>query len=357
MFSGIYSLTLSGLSSIAAVPTELTGELVAFILLFCFVGLSNWENRLPKIRQTLRQVRLSYQTNIGMFIFNNLLMSVCSISTLFLIADFYSSFGLLNKISNPYLKFILAFIAFDLMLYLWHQVCHRVDALWVFHRVHHNDLLMNVSTAFRLHFVEILITYILKASLMVVLGIDKMSILIIESVITIAIMFHHANTGFKYERFLGVFMIVPFLHRVHHSTDRSEHDSNYGAVFSVWDRLFGTLSQLEPKQIGIKGESPQDLYNLLKFGLGLGASTPVQPANLNEMIAEAAYYKAEKRNFYPGYEMRDWLDAKQDVLNIVCGDNARLSMTDNLKLMLANFNRVLKQVHKADFKQFTIQWH
>ena len=71
-------------------------------------------------------------------------------------------------------------------------------------------------------------------------------------------MFHHANISFKGEKLLSYVIIVPSLHRTHHSTQRIEHDSNYGAVLSLWDRLFGTLSEVKSAEIGIKGNSPQE---------------------------------------------------------------------------------------------------
>lgn len=304
-------------------PVELTGELITFALLICFIGLSNLENHFPKVVRPTSQTKKSFQVNIGLFIFNSLLLSLCSVSTLYLIADHYSSFGLLSHMPNNAVKMTLSFLAFDLLLYVWHRICHNVDTLWVFHRVHHNDPYLNVSTAFRLHFVEILITNLLKALLIVLLGIDKTLVLMIEAFSTLWIMFHHTNISFKHERSLGCLLIVPSMHRTHHSADRNEHDSNYGAVFSTWDRLFGTLLELEPSKIGIHGNSPQDVFNLIKFGLGLGIPKPVaqaaQPVNLDRMIAEAAYYKAEKRNFRPGDDMRDWFEAKTEILNQVCG--------------------------------------
>lgn len=304
-------------------PTELTGELITFALLICFVGLSNLEHRFPKIKRPNRQIQQSYRVNIGLFVFNSLLLSLCSVWTLYTIAEHYSGFGLLNTVSSSSLKVVLSFLAFDLLLYVWHRICHNVDALWVFHRVHHNDPYLNVSTAFRLHFVEVLLTNSLKGLLIVLLGIDKSSVLMIEVFSTLCIMFHHTNVSFRFERILGGVIIVPFMHRTHHSTERHEHDSNYGAVLSIWDRLFGTLLDLEPKNIGIYGKSPQDLYNLIKFGLGLDIQTPVQPANLDVMIAEAAYYKAEKRNFRPGDDLRDWLEAKAEILNQIYGKNRK----------------------------------
>jgi sterol desaturase/sphingolipid hydroxylase (fatty acid hydroxylase superfamily) len=354
-------LNLLGITWTASWPVELTGELAAFTLMICFVGLSNLEHRFPKINRLVGQTRQSYRTNISLFVFNSLLMSVCSVSTLFMIAERYSSYGLLNYVTSPALKALLAFLAIDLLLYVWHHICHRVDALWVFHRVHHNDPYLNVSTAFRLHFVEILITNILKALLIVILGIDKILVLSIETLVTLCIMFHHTNTSFKHERVLGRFMIVPFLHRLHHSTERSEHDRNYGAVLSVWDRLFGTLSEFEPKAIGIKGNSPMDLFNLIKFGFGMEIPVRIRPANLDTMIAEAAFYKAEKRNFYPGYEMRDWLEAKKDVLNQVYRNNHSSysfwhSVAGYCNAMLSHFNQAWGQQSLKDFIPTNSQW-
>ena len=359
MFTELIAKTTLGLSAITwpdflskSWAIELMGELLAFALLLCFVGFSNLENRFPKITRPTKQMRQSYRTNIGLFIINSLLMSAFSVSTLFMVAEHFSGYGLLNHVNSPVLKAVLAFLSIDLLLYAWHQACHRVDAFWVFHRVHHNDPYLNVSTAFRLHIVEILLTNLLKALLIVFMGIDKMLVLAIETVVTVCIMFHHTNISFKHERVLGRMMIVPYLHRLHHSIERSEHDQNYGAVLSVWDRLFGSLSEREPKAIGIKGNSPQDLFNLIKFGFGgkmQPQAKPALPANLDDMIAEAAFYKAEKRNFYPGYEMRDWLEAKKDVMRQLNGkQQARhpsfwQGMTDGFNVLSTNVNQIWKQ--------------
>ncbi|MBM4208438.1 MAG: DUF2934 domain-containing protein [Gammaproteobacteria bacterium] len=225
----------------------------------------------------------------------------------------------------------------------------------MFHHVHHNDPYLNTSTAFRLHFLEIISTNCLKALLIVVMGIDKIVFLAIEALTTLSILFHHTNISFRLERALGEFIIVPELHRVHHSTERSEHDRNFGAVLSVWDKLFGTKLVLAPKAIGIKGCSPQTLLPLIRFGMAadLTAKPQTYPVNLDDMIAEAAYYLAEKRNFYPGYEMRDWLEAKKQVLNQVGGkkysrDNSiGQELINSLKVTVSAVNRSMRQSLKT----------
>jgi len=162
----------------------------------------------------------------------------------------------------------------------------------------------------------------MKALLIVSLGVEGTWLLANEGVITFFTMLHHTNISLLGERFLGRVIITPYLHRVHHSTHHDEHDRNYGAVLSIWDRLFGTLAEMKPVAIGIKGNSPQDIINLIKFGFILQTQTPpsVQPADLDAMIAEAAYYKAEKRGFYPGNDLRDWLKAKSEIIRLVYGE-------------------------------------
>lgn len=211
----------------------------------------------------------------------------------------------------------MAFMVYDLLLYFWHRASHHFELLWQFHKIHHSDAIMNVTTAFRLHLVDVLMITLVKATYLMIFGFDKSVILTNELINTVFLMFHHSNIAFKGEKYLSLLFIVPSLHRVHHSTERYQHDNNYGAVFSIWDRLFGTLIALKPKSIGINEHVPDDLLGLFNLGLGITPPKPKQPLSLDVlevMIAEAAYYKAEKRNFSPGDELRDWLEAKADII-------------------------------------------
>jgi len=303
--------------------SSMPGDSSAFILLIAFAVLSALEFSFPKRRFPLKQLRRSYQTNAGLFIFNSLIISA-SVTPLLMVADRYSDQGLLSYVEGPAWKALLSFLLLDLLLYCWHRLSHSFDSLWMFHKVHHNDPYLNVSTAFRLHIVELLIITVLKSSYIVLLGVDKTMVLTNETLLTLFVMFHHSNISFRGEKRLGQAIIAPYLHRAHHSTKRSEHDSNYGAVFSIWDRLFGTFTEREPLEIGIKNSSPQTVLGLVKFGFTPANPVPVaayeQDLNVNAMIAEAAYYKAEKRAFTPGNELCDWLEAKRKINRIVYGD-------------------------------------
>lgn len=306
--------------------SSMSGQLATFTLLIVFVVLSALELNYPKRRLPLKHLRQSYQTNVSLFVFNSIVMSLLSATSLLLVADHYSGRGLLSYIEGPAWKGLLSFLALDLMLYCWHRISHSFDCLWMFHKVHHNDPYLNVSTAFRLHIVELLIITVLKSAYIVLLGVDKSMVVANETLLTLFIMFHHTNISFRGEKRLGQVIIAPYLHRAHHSTERNEHDNNYGAVFSIWDRLFGTLTEREPLEIGIKNSSPQTVLGLVKFGFTPANSAPAPvyelDLNLKSMIAEAAYYKAEKRAFKPGNELCDWLEAKREIIRMVYGDKA-----------------------------------
>ena len=208
-------------------------ELTTFTLLMFFAILTALESYCPREKKPFRQVRQSYRTNISLFLFNSIVLSLASASSLFALAGHYSETGLLDAIANPIAKAAISLLLLDLLFYLWHKASHCFNWLWIFHKVHHNEPHLNVTTAFRIHVLELAIATLLKAAYIIVLGIDKTIVLTYESLMILFVMFHHANISFPGEKLLGKLIIVPYLHRVHHSTIRIEHDSNYGAILSI----------------------------------------------------------------------------------------------------------------------------
>ncbi len=287
--------------------------LLVFALLFALEALGGYRNNPNK---TTRQ---SYLSNLGTFIINDTLMSLMLVSALFVVAEKLGHRGLLHGVPDPMLKTVLSFLALDLTLYLWHRLNHAYDCLWMFHKVHHSDPTMNVSTAFRLHFVEVVLTAVVKAVFIMVMGVESAVVLANEALITLMIMFHHANISFSGELWLAKLFIVPSLHRVHHSALRKEHDNNYGAVFSCWDRLFGSFAETEPKKIGLESIPGLGVFELIRYGLSKNWIPSPQPAIslsrqlVEKMIAEAAYYRAKERGFAPGYDFIDWLEAEKEI--------------------------------------------
>lgn len=154
------------------------------------------------------------------------------------------SFGLLNIVSLPvYLKYFFAFILFDLWMYLWHRMNHRVRFLWLFHRTHHSDIAMDSTTAFRFHIGEITASSVLRLAVIPILGMGIKMLLLYEVALQAFVIFHHSNIGLKekYDRVLRAVIVTPNMHRVHHSIERAETDSNYSSIFSIWDRIFNSF--------------------------------------------------------------------------------------------------------------------
>jgi sterol desaturase/sphingolipid hydroxylase (fatty acid hydroxylase superfamily) len=295
-------------------PEFTSADAKTFVILAAFAILFALEARWGYRKSPAKTARQSYLTNLGTFILNDTMMSLMSVSSLWVLAERFSNWGLLSWIPDPVWKSLLSFLLLDLTLYFWHRANHSFDCLWMFHKVHHSDRCMNVSTAFRLHFVEVVLTTLVKAAFVLLMGVDAAVLLANEAVITLFVLFHHSNIRFAGEHWLARLTIVPYLHRVHHSARRKEHDNNYGAVFSFWDRMFGTLAELEPAEIGLKHVPGQGLRELIRFGL-----TPALPPSqqyVEKMIAEAAYYRAEKRGFAPGYDYSDWLEAEKEITGL-----------------------------------------
>jgi sterol desaturase/sphingolipid hydroxylase (fatty acid hydroxylase superfamily) len=302
-------------------------HLPAIVVILSFLLLLGMEVYLTRRNNRMTQaLRQSYRTNLATFLFNDLLMSLLSVSSLLVLAERYSGRGLLRHFDHSAMRIAVAFVLFDLTIYLWHRANHRFDWLWAFHKIHHSDRSMNVSTAFRLHGIEVLLTTAVKALFIVATGVEAALVAAFEAVTSAFVLFHHANIAFGAEKGLSRVFIVPSLHRVHHSARRKEHDSNYGQLFSIWDRLLGTMLSPRTVEIGLASVGGQDFLDLLRFGLpnlksaqpALG-TLPAQancmpaPEIMKMMIAEAAYYKAQMRGFAPGCDFSDWLAAEQEI--------------------------------------------
>jgi sterol desaturase/sphingolipid hydroxylase (fatty acid hydroxylase superfamily) len=142
-----------------------------------------------------------------------------------------------------WLKVIVAVIFMDFMLYIWHLLNHEMPLFWRFHRVHHTDLNMDVSTATRFHIGELSISAVIKIGLIFFIGADIVSIIIFESLLVLSAQFHHSSLKVPawFENLFWPLFVPPSMHRVHHSVVIRERDTNYGTIFSIWDRMFGTL--------------------------------------------------------------------------------------------------------------------
>jgi sterol desaturase/sphingolipid hydroxylase (fatty acid hydroxylase superfamily) len=150
--------------------------------------------------------------------------------------------GLLHLVALPWLpRLLLAIVLLDAWLYVWHRANHRIPLLWRFHRMHHSDRDMDVTTATRFHLGEHIGGATLRLGLIPLLGIEVLHILVYETLVVGITMFHHANISLgRWDAPLRWLVVTPFMHKVHHSRWRPETDSNYSTLFSIWDRVFAS---------------------------------------------------------------------------------------------------------------------
>jgi sterol desaturase/sphingolipid hydroxylase (fatty acid hydroxylase superfamily) len=151
--------------------------------------------------------------------------------------------GLLNTFDAPYwLTVVIGIALLDLTIYLQHVMFHAIPILWRLHMVHHADLDYDVTTGLRFHPIEIILSMVIKLSVVVALGPPVVAVLVFEVVLNAAAMFNHGNIrlSLKIDAILRYFIVTPDMHRVHHSVIIRETNSNFGFNLPWWDRLFGT---------------------------------------------------------------------------------------------------------------------
>jgi sterol desaturase/sphingolipid hydroxylase (fatty acid hydroxylase superfamily) len=151
--------------------------------------------------------------------------------------------GLLHHFALPgWLTLTLAVIALDLVVYLQHVMVHAVPALWRLHRVHHADLHFDVTTGARFPPIEILLSMLIKLAAILVIGPSPEAVVVFEVLLNATAMFNHGNVRLPaaVDRWLRWIVVTPDMHRVHHSVEDDETNSNFGFNLPWWDRLFGT---------------------------------------------------------------------------------------------------------------------
>jgi sterol desaturase/sphingolipid hydroxylase (fatty acid hydroxylase superfamily) len=145
------------------------------------------------------------------------------------------------------------FVLFDLWMYVWHRANHEIPFLWRFHQVHHTDTAMDATTALRFHPGEFLISSLLNPLVFIVLGMGLATLTIYKALMLAVILLHHSNVRVppRLDAALRRLIVPPSMHRVHHSNVPDETNTNYGTVFSIWDRLFGSF-RLRPDLAAIR---------------------------------------------------------------------------------------------------------
>src|SRR5262249_8276745 len=175
--------------------------------------------------------------NLAVAVFNTVVLALAFGSATVMVANWTEQheFGLLNYIglTDPF-RFVLALVLLDGWMYIWHRANHAIPLLWRFHRMHHSDRNMDVTTATRFHLGEHAGSSLLRLALIPIIGFQLWNLVVYDTLVLAIIMFHHADISIgRWDRWLRLVIVSPYMHKVHHSDWRPETDSNYSTVLSL----------------------------------------------------------------------------------------------------------------------------
>jgi sterol desaturase/sphingolipid hydroxylase (fatty acid hydroxylase superfamily) len=209
-----------------------------------FTAMAVWEVLAPRRALSVRR-RRRWPGNLGVVALDTLLLRLLFPAAAVggaLLAE-ARGWGFLRAHELPgWLAVAAAVVVLDLAIYLQHVLFHAVPALWRLHRMHHADLDFDVTTGGRFHPIEIVLSMLLKLTVVAALGAPAAAVLLFEVVLNATAMFNHGNVRLpsRVDRWLRWLVVTPDMHRVHHSIERSETNSNFGFNLPWWDRLLGT---------------------------------------------------------------------------------------------------------------------
>ena len=252
---------------------ELTKNLLnykAILFTALLVGFFLLERWRPELRQRISKVNLRrWGRNYGLLLINSLLAATIVIPLTLFAADLLPNWRSNWRMALA-LELVVDIVVLDLFMYCWHRINHEIPLLWRFHKVHHLDATLDSSSAVRFHFVEVLLSALLRAALMVALDINFLSIVVFELIFAISVIYQHSNTEFsnRAEKLLALVIITPKLHWTHHHQSLPYTNSNYGSVLSIWDRLFRSRYAMptdsrQQLPIGLDNETDTSLADLL----------------------------------------------------------------------------------------------
>jgi sterol desaturase/sphingolipid hydroxylase (fatty acid hydroxylase superfamily) len=245
-------------------------RLASFLGILALMAL--WELLAPRRALTVSKA-LRWGSNLGIVVLNTLLLRLLFPAAAAGVAAAAATrgWGVLNIYPvPPLLSLVLAVVALDFVIWVQHVLVHAVPVLWRLHRVHHADLDYDLTTGARFHPLEILLSMLIKSAAILVIGPPVGAVVIFEVVLNASSMFNHGNVRLPtaLDRWLRWVLVTPDMHRVHHSVEDDETNSNFGFNLSLWDRLLGTY-RAQPRAghrgmtIGIRDHrSPREVDTL-----------------------------------------------------------------------------------------------
>ncbi|NQY95058.1 MAG: sterol desaturase family protein [Campylobacteraceae bacterium] len=213
-----------------------------FLGLLAIMGI--WElkkpKRVPKISKAKR-----WLNNLGLVFFNSFISRIILpiASTGMAVLAVQNNWGVFNYYNvSPLIATIAFVIVMDFIIYIQHVMVHAIPLFWRFHRVHHADLDYDVTTGARFHTIEIIFSMFIKLIAIILLGPSVFAVILFEVILNGMAMFNHGNVGLpkSFDTLLRFFIVTPDMHRVHHSIEEDETNSNFGFNLTWWDRIFGT---------------------------------------------------------------------------------------------------------------------
>lgn len=206
--------------------------------------------------------------NIGLIALNAVIVNLVMMPLVVFSTN--TTWGVFGAVSvDWWIELALTIVLIDMLTYVMHVLFHKNSFLWLFHRMHHSDPEMDVTTGARFHIGEHIISICVRCGLYAVFAIKIEYLLLYETLFLANVLFHHANIsiGEPLDKLYRIVLTSPNMHKVHHSDIKIETDSNYTSLFSLWDRIFGTYRIVgNPKNIvyGIVGlEDDQTVRKML----------------------------------------------------------------------------------------------
>jgi len=260
-----------------------------------------WEVLAP--RRPLAVPKASrWANNLGLVFLNTLLLRLLFPAAVVGTAAFavQHGWGMLNYFDAPFWAAVaVSVVAMDFAIYLQHVMLHAVPVLWRLHRVHHADLDYDVTTGSRFHPIEIILSMLIKLATVAVLGPPVVAVVIFEVLLNATAMFNHGNLRLpsQLDRVLRWLVVTPDMHRVHHSVEDDEANSNFGFNLPWWDRLLGTYK-----------DQPRGGHEGMTIGIH-GYRDPKQVDRLPGMLAlpfvgSASGYAINRRQWSPPTDRR-----------------------------------------------------
>lgn len=209
-----------------------------------FAIMAVWELLAPRRRLLIPKL-VRWSNNLALTFLNSfllrLLFPAAAVGMAAIAAE--KGWGIFNSYDVAYwLAVLVCVVTLDFIIYLQHVMVHAIPALWRLHRVHHADLDFDVTTGARFHPIEIILSMGIKFAAIMVLGPPLLAVIIFEILLSSFAMFNHSNIRLPttLDRVLRLVIVTPDMHRVHHSSEDDETNSNFGFNLCWWDRLFGT---------------------------------------------------------------------------------------------------------------------